>query len=65
MARIDKVVFGSPVAAVNKENDRVGAFSGWHPNVHKLVWVLAIRKTYIGLRGLLAKDGFALHAEKV
>ena len=40
------------------------AFSGRQANVHKLIWVLTISKTYVRFRWFLVEDGFALHASE-
>ena len=37
MSGVSEIVFGAPVAAVNKEDDWMRAFSGWNANVDKLI----------------------------
>src|SRR5580765_1174677 len=64
MPGISEVVFRSPVTAVNKEDNRMRAFSGGNASVDKLFWVLTVRETLIRLRWFLFQGGFALHAEQ-
>ena len=64
MTGVREVVFRTPEAAVDEEDDGMRAFSGGKARVNKLIGVLAVRKTQIGLGRFLAEDGFALHAEQ-
>jgi len=64
MTGVREVVFRTPEAAVDEENDGMRAFSGGKARVNKLIGVLAVRKAQIGLGRFLAEDGFALHAEQ-
>ena len=64
MPGVSQVVLGAPVAAVNKEDDRMRAFSSWNANVDKLIWVLPVSEAQIGIRRLLFQDSFTLHAEQ-
>jgi hypothetical protein len=62
MSSVSQVVFGTPVAAVNEEDDRMRAFARGKTNVNKLIWVLPVRKAQIRIRRFLFQDGFTLHA---
>ena len=61
---VNEVVFGAPVAAMNKEDEGMRAFASRNANVDELIWVLAVREAQIRLRRSLFQDGFALHAEQ-
>ena len=64
MTGVSEIVFGTPEAAVDEENNGMRAFSGGKACVDELIEVLAVRKAQIGLGWFLAEDGFALHAEQ-
>lgn len=64
MTGVSKVVFGAPETAVDKENDRMRAFSGGKACLDELIRVLPVRKAQIGFRRFLVEDSFALHAEQ-
>jgi hypothetical protein len=65
MTGVSEVVFGTPEAAVDEENDGMRALPGGKTRVDELIWVLAVRKAQIGLGWFLGEDGFALHAKAV
>jgi len=65
MTGVSEVVFGTPEAAVDEENDGMRALSGGKARVDELIRVLAVRKAQIGLGWFLGEDGFALHAKAV
>ena len=64
MSGVNQVVLGAPIAAVNKEDDRMRAISGGNTDVDELICVLAVREAEIGLGRFLFQDGFTLHAEQ-
>lgn len=64
MPGISQVIFGTPITAVNEEDNRMRAFARGKANVNKLIGVLAVREAQIGLRWFLLQNGFALHGEK-
>src|SRR6478672_2804060 len=61
---VNEVVFGAPVAAMNKEDEGMRAFASRNANVDELIWVLAVRKAQIGVRRFLFYTVFALHAKQ-
>lgn len=50
MARVGEIVFGAPVAAVNKKHDRVRTLVLRDADIDKLIGIAAVGKAQVGMR---------------
>src|SRR2546423_8427139 len=65
MTSVGQIIFGTPVAAVNKKHHWMRALPCWNSQINKLIRIWAVRNPQIGFRWLLGKDGFALHGSSI
>src|SRR5262249_13263903 len=64
MSCIIQIVLGSPVAAVNKEDNGMWLFAAGNADVYKLIGVGTVHGPAIRLRRFPAQNGFALHCQQ-
>src|SRR5215472_16823430 len=58
MSSVREIVFGSPVAAMNKEDNGMRPLAVRHTDIHKLIGVGAIHHSVIRIGRFPAQDGF-------
>src|SRR5262249_50889943 len=61
MAGVSQVILGAPVAAMDKEDQRMRPFAGRQPNIHELIRIRAVGEPKVRPRRLLGQDVFTLH----
>src|SRR5437764_7153985 len=65
MTSVGQIVFGPPVAAMNKKHHWMRALACRNSHINKLIRILPVRNPQIGFRWFLGEDRFALHGSSI